>query len=523
MGNRKQTKFRNAVPEVIGDAFLRELRGLVTHLASEGGFKEKYLESEFMSKFCDTNTVSPEQRRAAAIEKWLTAEENNRKSNLRLYLDDEDFGYATSSEILSLAAKYIRRVLGPIDKADLLRSSHTNGASTRVRRSEIAAILKHSGKAHGTSAACMQWSLGVYDTILEDQDVQVVEGSSLFTVPKKTEIDRVACKEPEINLFLQRGVGRHIRTRLRKVAGINLNDQGRNQVLAKEGVSRGLATIDLKSASDSICRQLVLKLLPIEWFWYLDDIRSHTVSIPGQAHSHELEMFSSMGNGFTFELESMIFWALAHAIKEASRVSGIVSVYGDDIIVPTRIARRLIRTFHWFGFKSNPEKSFWTGPFRESCGLHVHSGRDVTPFYVREPVREVTEVIRILNRLLYWEAREWGFITDPSVAKFHYKWSLQVPRRLWGGQDIDAITALVTGHRPRMRLIPKPRNNRNFLDIHRLHRWYTVAEESSVGDTAVHPVKISSYRVSKPSERDLDMRTPWDPWFIHDSHECTHT
>jgi hypothetical protein len=117
----------------------------------------------------------------------------------------------------------------------------------------------------------------------------------LFTVPKSSEIDRVACKEPEVNMFMQRSVGAHIRRRLRRV-GVDLNDQTVNQHLAKIAVDQGLATIDLSAASDSITEQLVVNWLPPEWFLLLNRLRVHNVDVDGTLHP--LQMFSSMGNGF---------------------------------------------------------------------------------------------------------------------------------------------------------------------------------------------------------------------------------
>ena len=206
---------------------------------------------------------------------------------------------------------------------------------------------------------------GIFSSLSE------VKGNVLFTVPKKTDIDRCACKEPDINMFLQKGVGNHIRSRLRKHA-INLNDQSRNRRLAQEGsVALGqLATIDLSSASDSISIEVVRLLLPNEWFEYLNDIRSHFTEIDGE--NHRLEMFSSMGNGFTFELESLIFFVLCRAVQYFTGTPGVLSVYGDDIVLPSEIFYDAEFVLRKFGFSVNSDKSFHTGPFRESCGGHCH-------------------------------------------------------------------------------------------------------------------------------------------------------
>jgi hypothetical protein len=269
-------------------------------------------------------------------------------------------------------------------------------------------VTKHA-KDHWTRLMC--------NTHLEDQTLNIVESSVLFTVPKSSHIDRIACKEPEINMFLQKSVGDFIRNRLKKF-GINLNDQRINQGLARDALRHGLATVDLSSASDSISRQLVFELLPFEWWSHMEDIRSKSVILPC-GKTHILEMFSSMGNGFTFELESLIFWALTRATSRITAIRGRISVYGDDIVCPNELVKPLTHVFNWVGFVVNLTKSFWSGPFRESCGKHYHNSVDVSPFFLREPVRKKTDIIRLLNRLLEWDGRGWGFFINPSARAFH--------------------------------------------------------------------------------------------------------
>jgi hypothetical protein len=268
---------------------------------------------------------------------------------------------------------------------------------------------------------------------------------------------------------LQRLTGIYIEKRLKKIAKIDLRDQSKNQRLARKALDLGLATVDLSSASDTISRSLVISLLPFGWWELLDDLRSKVIFIPKEylvevAPSKETrrfgclvtpEMFSSMGNGFTFQLETLIFWALTRAVRDLSGKKGIISVYGDDIICPTSIAPRLKRVFHFFGFTVNEKKSNWTGVFRESCGKHYYDGGDVSPFYIRTPVTHKTCVIRLLNRLLQWDSVGLGCLFTPSVAKFWLKWARVIPMHLHGGTDPESVTSLVTGDSPRSMLVPR--------------------------------------------------------------------
>lgn len=501
----------NFIPESQANSFESDLDRLISNLARTNGFKGEYLQSEYKSKYLDPKGVTPVQRENAAIEKWQVTELKNSTTNVRLLFGDADFSWATSDSFQKKAAQFIADVLGPLRYPDILflGSGHTNGASTRVRRGPDAAILKHTGEAHVTPRALQHWLQYANNSKLSGQTVMIQESSVMFTVPKATDIDRVACKEPEINMLLQRSVGTHIRRKLRR-KGIDLNDQTINQGLARDALHLNLATIDLSAASDSITRQLVFNLLPFEWWWLLDDLRSHSVIIGED--THELEMFSSMGNGFTFELESLLFWAIARTCMYFSGIKGRLSVYGDDIIVPCTIAPRLARVLSWFGFKVNTKKSFWNGPFRESCGGHYHRCYDVTPFYLKEPIRNKTDIIRILNQLLYWDGRGWGFITEPEVLSFHKKWSRIIPAILHGGVDPMDPTSLVTGDSPRMRLVPKTRRLK-YPAYAAMLCWFTKRELTEYPLTL--DIRQEVRLVPRPHAAGT-VRTTWTPYLLQD-------
>jgi len=477
------------LPAHIANSFERSLNQLITDLPKSP--KNDYLKSEYLSKYLDPKIVAPDVRQTAAVSKWLAAEVLNGKTNIRLLLGEEDFGWTTSDLFIKKARAFISEILGPLQ--DLKMGSHTNGASTRIRRRSDAAILKHAGTAHVSSRALGPWKDLVEETILSSQDLVIQNESVLFTVAKKTEIDRVACKEPEINMFLQRELGSMIRTRLRRV-GIDLNDQSKNQRLAQSALADNSATVDLSSASDMISHQLVFELLPFEWFSALDDLRSSHVILPSN-EIHELSMFSSMGNGFTFELESLIFYALTRTVCFFSGIRGVISVYGDDIICPSLAVPRLSRVFSWFGFIVNQKKTNHTGLFRESCGSHYYDSKPITPFYIRESVTKMTDLIRLLNRLFIWST-PYGFpyCFDSDISDFHQKWSKCVPYRLHGGDDPEDVNRLFTDDLPRSTILQRK------IEMAHDHTaalalWFTLADRRP--ETAVSSMIRSPYRPTK--------------------------
>jgi hypothetical protein len=479
------------LPTHIGESFQSELVHLTHELAKTEGFKGAYLRDELLSKYVDSSTTPADVRRQAAITKWLLVEEKNQQTNIRLLIGDEDFGWTTSDALINKAREVISSVLGKTPPEEILSTgTHTFGASTRVGRGPQAAFFKHVGKAHVTSRASGLFCLAYQNSLMSDQELEIQESSVMFTVPKSSDIDRVACKEPEINMLLQRCVGSFIRKRLKQRANISLNDQRINQRLARDAYRDNLATIDLSSASDSITRQLVVSLLPTDWWFLLDRIRVHSTIIDGE--THDLEMFSSMGNGFTFELESLLFYALMRAVCWASGTKGRISVYGDDLIMPSSIAARFSRVMSWFGFVVNTKKSNWTGGFRESCGEHYYYGRTVTPFYLRGPVRKKSDIIRILNRLLVWDGYLFQMLITPSVITFHLKWSKVIPVQLHGGIDPERIDSLVTGSPPRKRLLWRGRDlTRHELGAYKY--WLSARKANTGGEFAFF--SLTSYDV----------------------------
>ena len=75
-------------------------------------------------------------------------------------------------------------------------------------------------------------------------------------------------------------------------------------------------------------------------------------------------MVSPMGNGFTFELETLLFYALTMAVCGKGNFVR-VSVYGDDIICPTEHAQAVTSILVEAGFQLNLGKSFSSGPFQK--------------------------------------------------------------------------------------------------------------------------------------------------------------
>lgn len=346
-------------------------------------------------------------RKAVAEENFLLAEVQCFRSNLRLlpYLSpglpgtDEDV-----CAYIVRARKIAARILGPCPAQVVGRHGKgatygDRGAYTTVphKMSSEPTITPHAWPYHFQWIGTL-WSKAV---AVSGKGPMYVPGNRFTTVPKDAEKDRGIAVEPSINIFYQLGYGRAIRRRLRD-AGINLRlgQEIHKRVACEASISGALATMDLSNASDTICSNLVKLLLPANWFESLNDLRSKKTFFQGRWHL--LEKFSSMGNGFTFELETLIFAILVLALDPSGEdliLGENVFVYGDDIIVPTTYSRAVIATLSFFGMSVNKRKTFVDGPFRESCGGDYFYGVDVRPHHMEESPNEPQQLISLANGL----------------------------------------------------------------------------------------------------------------------------
>jgi hypothetical protein len=250
----------------------------------------------------------------------------------------------------------------------------------------------------------VQQELTLFDcTIVEE------ESDKVTFVPKDCRTDRPIAVGSSLNMFLQLGIKAELEECLKKV-GVDLTCQEKNQEFARLGSlfsslfdmpnPNQFSTIDLASASDTISIELVKLLLPSDWFAFLDDIRHQTGLVEGNRVTYQ--KFSAMGNGFTFPLESLIFYGISYgATIDAGFpcTKNDIAVYGDDIIVREKTAPSVISALEWAGFSINHEKSFISGLFKESCGKDYFQGHLVRPFYLKREVLTYEDIYFVCNQL----------------------------------------------------------------------------------------------------------------------------
>lgn len=374
----------------------------------EGDFADDYLVTSLMSK----SAVLPVELdlEAEALSKFYQAEDHCRKTNERL--DDTD--YVDLPSWWRKAERHIAQMLGPLD-ADafeeiLEHCKHGPGATVGVKGEGCVSSDKFDNTVTCTERVAPFAEALMGETWFEYRPkLHVVKGNSFFTVLKNALSLRGCAKGPTLNVFGQLGIGSKIRTRLRKF-GVYLRDQRWNQALAEMAIEWRLATIDLSQASDLLAKVVVRRLLPDRWVALLDIFREDFTQVGKKWVA--LEKYCAMGNGFTFPLQSLIFWGVVRAIVPAKDLC-VCAVYGDDIIVPQEHASDVVEALEYLGFRVNGKKSHLAGAFFESCGTDWFNGQNVRPFYLRkeegsEPDTGAPFEVQTANALRLWSQRRLG-------------------------------------------------------------------------------------------------------------------
>jgi len=228
----------------------------------------------------------------------------------------------------------------------------------------------------------------------DEQPVRVV------FVPKTMKTPRVIAIEPVCMQYMQQALLRCLVPRVESgtyTGGkVNFSDQSINARLALEASKdRRLATIDLSEASDRVSLAHVEELLSVypDFREMVMACRSTRAKLP-DGEVITLRKFASMGSALCFPMEALVFFCTIVAGRLQRRglrptgpnimkCSVDLYVYGDDIIVPADEAPSVCSDLETFGLKVNRNKSFWSGSFRESCGVDAYAGDDVTVTYVR--------------------------------------------------------------------------------------------------------------------------------------------
>lgn len=258
----------------------------------------------------------------------------------------------------------------------------------------------------------------------EEQPVRVV------VVPKTQKAPRVIAIEPVCMQYTQQAIRAYLYDKLEShklTSGhINFVDQSVNQRHAMNSSStRRLATIDLSDASDRVPLELALGMFDCnpDLRDSINACRSTRAVLPDGTLVSPLRKFASMGSALCFPIEAMYFYTIcvvalmrakgySRSFRNLYKVTRELYVYGDDLVVPSAYADVVLDHLSKYNCKVNPNKTFVSGNFRESCGVDAYAGVEVTPIYIHtarpENKRTSQEVMSWLaSRNLFYKKGYW--------------------------------------------------------------------------------------------------------------------
>lgn len=338
----------------------------------------------------ENDAYTPQQLEELTNKKYLD-------NQLRLSMVRHEPRTYRSILVLREARRICRRILGAINPEEIARLAKF-GKKSSIGCPLRLAYIDHKltdRRAFTGSADCASWFFKeitpkdpVLDRIVKRLGIQPGHSNLrhvflvLENVPKTWKVHRGITPLTLIDLFYSYGVGRAIQRRL-KEHGLDIRHlQDRHRTMIRKfSVSLTHVTADMSAASDSISSDLLNFLLPRPWYNLVKLAITHQVKVGDDLCYTESVL--PMGNGMTFPLETLVFFALMKATGNLARVRGKYSVFGDDLIYPSPLHEYIVQVFPDLGFELNLEKTFRSFPFRESCGEDFYRGVPVRSFYLK--------------------------------------------------------------------------------------------------------------------------------------------
>lgn len=404
----------------------------------------------------------------AAVVEFRACEDDCSVTNA-VIAEDGLSGLGVSEEIVGRMRSYIEYVVGVAPTIDdvIHYSKYGPGSSVEVRGNAVHFYAKlHSWDCHPRSVDL------VAEALYRDRTAHALIGfnpefradnphykagfireakrmlteaacdyDNILFVHKNATTKRTIGAQPTQSGMLQLGVDHIMKGFLRERVGIDLQDQGLNQRLARLGSlhwesPEAFCTADLQSSSGRLAKLLVRELFPAEWVDLLFRLRSEEYQEPPEMGGERrvYQAYAGMGNGTTFCVQTLVFAAACYAVTElptpeASRSSLTFSVYGDDIVIRKPYARRAIDLLTSLGLKVNASKTFIEGPFRESCGADFWAGVNVRPTYVKDEgagTMTMDELVGVHNSLM--DSR--FVVLDEACKRLRALWKKHFPSPL---------------------------------------------------------------------------------------------
>lgn len=395
------------------------------------------LVTSLLRKSTDLPLVEPKARRADCLKKVVAVDDN-----LKFRGGDDEVLRRISVEILLLIGE-----CPDMDKV-MDNAKHGPGTSLFGGHMETASYYKYIRWPYvvGSEARCHlqtliekdpRWLGALEDSYRRRYKIKTwsildrgafwsnvllpVTFNKISVVPKDGRKDRPIAVEPMGSMLLQLGVDRVFRRCLLENWHMDLNSAVLNRRSAREGSLDSSpvspATLDLSNASDTIHWKWVERFFPPAWFKLLMSLRCPFGQLPcgtGLVYNK----ISSMGNGYTFALESVFFLAILRAVSAVyGSPSDRLLAYGDDLVFPQYLLRPVVYYLGWVGCEVNLSKTFSAGPVRESCGEDYYEGVNIRPVYLKR-IDDICDLVSLRNRLCEWSRCTWGEYRMTNTDRF---------------------------------------------------------------------------------------------------------
>lgn len=316
----------------------------------------------------------------------------------------------------------------------------------------------------------------------------------VILVPKDSRGPRLISCEPMENQWVQQGIMDYMVTKLESHpltrGQINFTDQSVNQRMAySASKTMEWSTLDLKDASDRVSLSLVTRVFGRSAiFSSLLETRTPKTMLP-DGRMIQLGKFAPMGSALCFPVMASCIYMVLYAGfilsgEAPDEARSQIFVYGDDIIVPTRLANLSVKLLELVGLLVNKQKSFINSSFAESCGRDYVNGNDVTPIRLRQCLN-VEEAKTLLS--LQATAHQLSLAGLSETAEYLYTLlESHLGPLPWGSHRSPYICRLLTtnqgnipeanAYRKRLKWVKSPAHLQEPLGI-RLKAWTWDSEE----------------------------------------------
>lgn len=337
----------------------------------------------------------------------IMTREDVHEASVKKFMDNQarinahviDWSDPLIGDIRSRTRGHVDRILGYFSQLDVLeRAKNGKKSSVGISMRNASEAARYEPPITGSGDHCVwfekifsSWNRPAFNYVSQlavDREVPLTAPIDTLTatlVPKSFDSLRMIMPNTVIGQLWSSGLGKLIEEKLRAFGYDIRHLQGVHGQLARLGsITGSVVTADQRLASDNITVEHIAEFFPQPWADALSFGRIAKLKLDN--HTIETKTFATMGIGFTFPMQTLLFLSLLLAIRDhlGLEESTVVSVFGDDLIYDAELHALVLEVFAKLGLAINEDKTFAEGYFRESCGQDFYHGFDVRPFHLGE-------------------------------------------------------------------------------------------------------------------------------------------